>query len=267
MEIGDVRLDFRLALRVIDDDPPSQVVRLIPVFPEIRADIEAKTTIVWDLPQLCESIRRPGGYHVLNCECGISDHSGLTGLAFVAHPDNETVAWEIDIPDHAPALHEGWHGQAGFLRLHFRRTDYETDIRAMLAAVLSAGSPELPVEEYEPDNHHGEAYEHLQLLATANDWSRQPIFPPGSTLEFLPRQQDVVLDSKPWRGYTPRLFTRWAIMQAYIHWTRLHWQDGQLRIDDPAVCEEAGREFVAALRQSYREGVTAPDVIVNYRPA
>jgi hypothetical protein len=270
-EIRDAQLGFRLAFETIDgdDDPAYQVVRLIPEFPEVRANIEAKTTIVWDLPQLCQSIQKPGGYHVLNCECGIGDHSGLRGLAFVAHPDDETVVWEIDLPDHRTALHERWRDQTGFLRMHFRRADYESDIRAMLAAVLSAGSPELPVEEYAPDNHHGEAYEWLQSRAAANDWSRQQIFPPGTRLEFQPGQDShshVLRDGMPLRGYVPRLITRWSVAYAYNCWTRLFWKDGAFQIDDPVACDAAGRQFVARLQVSYAEGATAPDVTITYCP-
>lgn len=265
-EISVARFGYCLVFQTIHAEPTWRIARLIPKFPEVRADIGQDTDIVWDLPQLCESIRKPGGYHVLNCTCGISDHAGLMGLTFIAHPDDATVVWEIDIPDHRPALHERWRDQTGFLRLTFRRADYEADIRAMLAAVLAAGSPELPVEEYAPDNLQGEAYEWLQSRAAANDWSRQPIFPPGSVLEFQPDQCDTLLDGKPLRQYLPRLFTRWAVAQTYHHWTRLYWQNSQHRIDDPAACDAAGREFVGAMRESFAEGRTSPDTVVTYRP-
>lgn len=264
-EISVARLGHSLAFQTIHAEPPWQIARLIPAFPEVRPDIEENTDIVWDLSQLCESIRKPGGYHVLNCTCGISDHAGLDGLAFIAHPDDETVIWELDIPDHSPALHERWGGDSGFLRLVFNRAEYEADIRAMLAAVLVAGSTELPVEEYAPNNHNGEAYEWLQSLAAADDWSRQPVFPPGAVLEFQPGQLDTLLDGKPLRQYMPRLFTRWSVAQAYHRWTRLFWRGGQCRIDDPAACDAAGREFVTALRESFAEGRTAPGVSIRYR--
>lgn len=135
---------------------------------------------------------------------------------FVAHPDDETVVWKIGISDHWPALHERWRDKEGFLRLVFRREDYEADIRAMLEAVLTVGSPDLPpVEEYEPDNQHGEAYEWLQSWASANDWSRQPLLPEGTTLEFL-SDTDRLRDGKPLREYVPHLLTRW---------TRPFWRD------------------------------------------
>ncbi len=178
-ELRDVRLGFRLAFETTFSDSPYQIVRLIPEFPRVRPDIAETTDIVWDLPQLCESIRRPGGYDVLNCTCGLGDHAGLTGLAFVAHPDDATVVWEIDIAGHRAALDARWPEASGFLRLVFRRDDYEVDIRAMLDAVVSASSLEPPVEEYDP-NRGGDAYELLQARAADNDWSRQPVFDSGT---------------------------------------------------------------------------------------
>jgi hypothetical protein len=265
-EIRDARLGFRLAFQTIYADPPWQIVRLIPEFPEVRADIEEKTDVVWDLPQLCDSIRKPGGYHVLNCSCGLSDHAGLNQLAFVSHPDDETVVWEIDIHDHRPALHERWGNGSGFLRLIFRRTEYEADIRVMLDAVLSSGDPTLPpVEEYAPDNKQGEAYEWLQSWATANDWSRQPILPKGTTLEFLP-DTNRLRDGKPLREYVPCLLTRWAAMQAYQRWTHPFWRNAPTP-PDPISADANGQTFAIALQACYAEGRTAPGVTVSYCPA
>ena len=270
LEIRDARLGFRLG-------PPSVIgelehyrgIRPIPSFPEARADIETKTMIVWDLPKLCASIRRPGGYDVLNCSCGDGGHAGLWSPIFISHPDNDSVNWEIDISDCYPALDERWRDQTGFLRLHFRRADYEADIRTMLRTMVSVGQSTPPAKEDDPDRDDEDpdelAWEVLLQLAVADDWLRQPVFPPGSVLEFRPDQSAVLLDGKPLREYVPRLFTRWTVIQAYNHWTRLYWHDGRLRIDNPAACDAAGREFVARLQASYAEGQTAPGVTIIYR--
>ena len=259
-----VRLGYRLAFRPVDADPPAQDVRLVPVFPEVRPDIGEATEIVWDLPQLCESIRRPGGYDVVNCACGLGDHSNLTSLAFVAHPDNDTVVWEIDIPGHRPALDERWQEASGFLRLMFLRADYEADIRAMLDAVVTAGTPELLIDEYEP-GRGGCAWEHLQELAAANQWSRLPILRPGSVLEFqIMRNRFLLLDGKPGNMYAPRLFTRWSVSAAFNRWTDFFLMGRDLEENQRGACDEAGEAFVAALRDSFAEGNVAPDVIVRY---
>jgi hypothetical protein len=257
------RLGFRLAFQKFDD-PPTQTVRLIPVFPGVRPDIKEKTNIVWDLPQLLESIRRPGGYHVLNCSCGDTGHANILEAMFVAHPDDETVVWEIDIPSHRSALDEGLRATEGVLRITFNRAAYEADIFAMLDAVLSAGTPDLPVDEYDPDRG-GEAYERLQALAKKNDWSRQPILPPGSILDFRIHRDDwMLLDGRHLREYAPRLFTRRAALQAFDRWADFFLMGQDLQQCDRPACDEAGREFAAILQQCYQEGATAPGVTVRY---
>jgi len=266
LEVQGARLGFRLAFETTFSDPPYQTVRLVPEFPHVRPDIAETTDIVWDLPQLCESIQRPGGYDVLNCTCGLGDHADLMELAFVAHPDDATVVWEIDIPGHRPALEARWRETEGFLRLVFRREDYEADIRAMLAAVLSAGSPDLPVEEYDP-NRGGEVYELLQARAADGDWSRQPILRPGTLLEFrVARSSFLLLDGKPSNMYAPRLFTRWSAMAAFDHWADPFLLDRDLAESRGADCDEAGEAFAAVLRRCFAEGLAAPGVAVEYRP-
>ena len=267
MEIQEARLGYRLAFRELNVDPPAQDVRLIAVFPEVRPDIGETTDIVWDLPQLCESIRRPGGYDVLTCSCGDGGHAGIWGLIFVAHPDEGTVVWEVDIPDHRPALDPRWRDASGFLRLVFRRTDYEADIRAMLDAVVNAGTPELPIDDYEPDRG-GCVYEHLQELAAANQWSRLPVLRSGSVLEFqIMRNRFVLLDGKPGNIYAPRLFTRWAVSAAFDRWTDFFLMGRDLEENQRSACDEAGETFVAALRDSFAEGNVAPGVVVRYLTA
>lgn len=265
-EIRDVRLGYRLAFSQVEVDPPARDVRLIPVFPEVRPDIGVTTEIVWDLPQLCESVRRPGGYDVVNCTCGLADHSGLMSLAFVAHPDDDTVVWEIDIPGHRPALHPRWRDASGFLRLVFRRADYEADIRAMLDAVVNAGTPELPIDEYEP-GRGGCTFESLQDLAAKNQWSRLPLLRPGVAVEFRVAQQDFMLfDRRPSRIYAPRLFTRWAASAAFDRWADGFLPGRELEVCRRARCDQAGEAFAAVLRRCFAEGSTAPGVTVCYRP-
>ena len=266
MEIQEARLGFRLAFSPVEVDPPAQDVRLIPVFPEVRPDIGEKTEIVWDLLQLCESVRRPGGYDIVNCACGLGDHSDLMSPAFVAHPDAATVVWEIDIPGHRPALDARWREVGGFLRLVFRREDYEADIRAMLDAVVNAGTAELPIDDYDP-NLGGYVFESLQELAAENKWSRLPVLPPGTAVEFRVAYQHFLLfDGKPSNVYAPRLFTRWAASAAFDRWADYFLLGHDLEESRRADCDEAGEALAAELRRGFAEGQTAPGVAVAYRP-
>ena len=91
-ELHGVRLGFRRAVETCFSDPPYQTVRLIPEFPHVRSDIAEATDIVWDRPQLCESIRRPGGYDILDCSCGLGDHSDLVCFALGGHPRRTRAA-------------------------------------------------------------------------------------------------------------------------------------------------------------------------------
>ncbi|MCE9569759.1 MAG: hypothetical protein K8R10_07100 [Rhodocyclales bacterium] len=267
MEVQGARLGYRLAFRPVEADPPAQDVRLIPVFPEVRPDIGEKTEIVWDLPQLCESIRRPGGYDVVNCACGLGDHSNLMCPTFVAHPDDDTVVWEIDIPGHRPALDARWQETEGFLRLVFRREDYEADIRAMLDAVVNAGTPELPIDDYDP-NLGGCVFESLQELAAKNEWSRQPILRSGTVVEFRVAYRDFMLfNGKPSHTYAPRLFTRWAASAAFDRWMDHFLRARDLEESHRAECDQAGEAFAAVLRRCFAEDQTAPGVTVDYRPS
>ena len=266
-EMRDVRLGYRLAFRPVEADSPAQDVRLIPVFPEVRTDIGEKTEIVWDLPQLCESIRRPGGYDVVNCACGLGDHANLMSLAFVAHPDDDTVVWEIAIPGHRGALDERWGDASGFLRMVFRRAACEADIRAMLHAVVNASTAELAISGYDP-NLGGCVFENLQELAAKNEWSRQPILRSGTLVEFRVVYRDFMLfNGKPSHTYAPRLFTRWAASAAFDHWADYFLLGHDLEERRRAECDQAGEAFATVLRRCFAEGLTAPGVTVDYRSA
>ena len=287
------RLGYRLAFETVYDEPPYQAVSLIPVCPWIHPDIQKATTIVWDLPELLRSIQRPGGYQVLNCTCGVADDAELMALNYVAHPDDETVIWEVDVPGHRPALEKSFGESDGFSRATFRRAHYEADILGMLDAVLSAGTSALPVEEYNP-NRNGDSYQRLQELAANWDGSRQPILRPGSRLEIGFFDDELArLNGAAYRDYLPRLFTRWDTHVAFEHWRRyfarghgVTYTLAQEGIDidenvfgrgdarnrfhllherDREACDDAGRHFAAALSRSFAEGSSAPDVIVEYR--
>ena len=164
----------------------------------------------------------------------------------------------------------------------------------MLDAVLSAGSVDLPVEEYDP-NRGGESYELLQARATANDWSRQPVFRSGTRLEIGVFDEELLmLDGKVSRDYLPRRFTRWAQHAAFEDWTaylsrgfavasalaesgtaidgrRFAGRDEINRFylvheSQRATCDAAGRRFADLLQRGFVEGQTAPGVTIEYRP-
>lgn len=163
----------------------------------------------------------------------------------------------------------------------------------MLDAVVNAGTPELPIDDYDP-NRGGGVYEHLQGLAAVNQWSRLPVLHSGARLEIGFFDENLLmLDGKVSRDNLPRRFTRWAQHAAFGYWTAhvcrgfaiasvLAEQgiaiDGRrfvgrdetncfylLRESRRAECDAAGRCFADLLQRGFAEGQTAPGVTVDYR--
>lgn len=286
------RLDWKLEYDTIYADPPWLIVRLVPGFPQCNPTIN-ETSIVFDLFDLFNSAKRPGGYFLLNCTCGDSSHAGIEEMVFVSHPDADTVIWELDVPGLSPALADCWQSENGFLRLVFNREEYETDIRAMLGDVRSAGSASLPVERLEP-NFQGLAYERAMALRCDEYWPREPVLRAGTLLEFgLFGPNLLLINGKPDLGWPIRLFTRWSALAAFKRWIgyvsrgyALRYEFGDdasginlswfteperrndfflLRETERTACDKAGAAFVRTLRACFAEGATAPGVKVRYR--
>ncbi|HOW75379.1 MAG TPA: hypothetical protein P5102_02665 [Candidatus Competibacteraceae bacterium] len=265
---------------------------MIPSFPECHPTIK-ETGIVLDLLELFNSARRPGGYFLLNCTCGDPSDVDIKDMVFVSHPDIDTVIWELDVHGLGPALEECWSLHHGFLRLVFKREEYEADLRTMLRDVRSAGSPDLSVEELDPGGCA--AYEWAMALHCDEPWLQEPVLPAGTRLEFGLFGTDLlIIDGKPDRGWPVRLFTRWSAQAAFKQWigyvTRgyaIRYELGEeemsslnlawfsaperrnnfflLRESERADCDEAGAALVRTLQSCFAEGVTAPDVEVWYR--
>ena len=210
------RLGWTLADETTYADPPGLTVRLVPSFPECHPAIN-EAGIVFDLLDLFRSARRPGGCFLLNCTCGYPPDAGIEEMVLVSHPDADTVIWELEVGGLGPALAEGWSSQTGFLRLVFRREEYEADLRAMVRDVRSAGSTALPVEELDPGGC--EAYERAMALHDEELCLREPLLPAGTVLEFgLFGPNLLVIDGKPDLGWPVRLFTRGSALAAFKRW-------------------------------------------------
>lgn len=286
------RLAWTIAHETIFSEPPVRHVRFIPTFPCCNPAI-ADAGIVWDLLTLAACGRRPGGYDVLNCQCGYEPHAGIEEMVFVSHPDPASVVWEIDARDLATALAPEYSGRDGYVRLVFGRLEYESDVCAMLDALRSAAAVAPAIEELYPDER-GMAYEAALALDCAQPWTREPILAPGTVVEFGFRGEDLcAIDGKPDRGSPKRLFPRWSVKAAFETWIRracrgfavpYATQDSRAvadlaRYTEPAVqnhffllressraaCDRAGEDLAAQLRACFREGATAPGVEVRYR--
>lgn len=298
------RLGWKLEHETIYADPPWLTVRLIPWFPQCNPSID-KTGIVFDLLDLLDSARRPGGYFLLNCTCGDPSDAGIEEMVLVSHPDADTVIWEMDVRGLGSALAEYWRPENGFLslaftteseflRLVFKREEYEADISAMLRDIRDAGSANLPVEELEP-NIQGEAYEQAMILRCDERWPREPLLRAGTVLEFgLFGPNLLIIDGKPDLGWPVRLFTRWSALAAFKRWIgyvsrghairyalgedacdmNLPWFTDKerrndfflLREHERTACDEAGTVLASTLHACFSEGATAPGVEVRYQP-
>ncbi|HNA28568.1 MAG TPA: hypothetical protein PLL19_03170 [Thiobacillaceae bacterium] len=238
------RLGWRLRHGEIMFDPELPIVTyaLTPIFP-MCADRLAERRIVWNLWALMDSARRPGGHDILTCECGQPPHARLEESVLVSHPDDESVVWELDIQGLKPALAEVPTDLEGFVRLVFRRPDYEADIRAMLREVGRVQGSSIPVaglmevrgQDFLVENHpefrhvvadlfeptvrgdyDGEALARLDAEA---EWPREPLFPPGTRVEIgLFGGELCLVDGRASRLWIERWFTRWTVLDAYRQW-------------------------------------------------
>lgn len=196
---------------LIHDDPPYLVMQSIPNFPGCCDKLDERG-MVWDVLVLIDSAKRPGAYQLLTCDCGYAPDAGLDETVLVSHPDEQTVIWELDIAGLRPALDDSFADVAsGFIRLVFRREEYESDIRAMVSGLQCVGRTSFPVqpetdkyglqslfqsygfqspdqttimvEELEP-NTKGVALERLLEMDANAPWSREPMWSRNTVVEF-----------------------------------------------------------------------------------
>ena len=226
---------------IFDPNQPYVEFSLTPEFPWCSDEL-AKWGIVWSLRDLLASVRSPGAYQLVTCECGYAPDAGLEERICVSHPDAASVVWEIDIKGLAPALDDALAEIDGFIRLRFFRDEYEADIRAMLREVQETAYkpvslaqmtaavgveyfrneyPEclsLPAEVFEPGERGCDLEDFVAMDCDA-PWGRKPVLRAGRLLEiglfgvWMARVDGSV--DKDWIG---RWFTRWATLAAFRAW-------------------------------------------------
>ena len=162
-----------------DKSPTEQVLKFIPAL-ECGLEMAGEyDDIVLDLKALLESARKPGGYFLLTCECGIADDADIHELIFVQHPSPNTIAWELDIQGLRSALvKETWlTHQDGYVRLIFERSQYVADLRRMVVEVQQANNE---LELYEVAARDYGFVEELLAFDFNAPIIAEAIFPPGS---------------------------------------------------------------------------------------
>jgi hypothetical protein len=238
------RLDWRLrhGELIFYPDTPSVTFALTPVFIGCSEKL-AELGIAWNLWALLDSVRRPGAYFLLNCECGIPSDAGLEEPISVSHPDDETVVWEIDIRGSAPALEDWIAWQEGFIRLVFARADYEAGVRAMLREVQRVYREPVPVASltglhgssgldqaypgishavadiFEPGMHGNCDVEEFAAMDADVARPREPLLPPGTVLEIGFFGSELYrVDGQTRYDWLGRWFTRYAVADAFRVW-------------------------------------------------
>ena len=224
-------------------DVPTVSFGLMPVFPGCSARL-AERDIVWSLWSLMDSVRRPGGHWILNGECGHPDDAGIGQPVCVAHPDERTVIWELDVSDLGVALDEPLAARRGFVRLVFDRAEYEAAVRAMLREVRATADTRVPFGELAGLHHsnllaseypassdavadvfvpaeHGECdAEELLALDIEAPWPREALFAPGTLVEIGLFGSDLHrVNGGPSQAWLGRYFTRWAALGAFRAWS------------------------------------------------
>ena len=238
------RLGWRKRYREIIFYPgaPSLSFSLAPAFPGCGDKLDERG-IVWDLWRLMESVRRPGAYSILNCECGYPPDADLETHVIVSHPDHGTVVWELDCRGLSPALDDAFVHLDSFLRLVFEREAYEAEVRAMLREVQQTARTPVPVVDlseahgfggmekkypgcrfvadyiFEPTVHGNCDAEEFCALDAEAGWLREPLFVPGTLLEIGFFGDELLrIDGCVHHDWIGHWFTRWEALVAFNQW-------------------------------------------------
>lgn len=270
---------------IIHDDPPYLVMQSIPDFPGCHGEL-GERGIVWDVLTLVDSVKRPGAHQLITCECGYAPDAGLDEAVLVSHPDAQTVIWELDIAGLRPALDDSFADvEDGFIRLIFRREEYESDIRAMVSELQCVGKtsfsvhPEtdeyglqrllhghgfpfpdtstIMVEQLEPDTK-GIALNRLLETGASAPWVPEPLWPKNTMVEFgffskRDGHELMKIDDSDsgscWPGW---YFTRWQALEAFRAWLSFVKRPWALSGEQQAPAGVGKNEFVL-LRETDRE--------------
>lgn len=272
-------------------DAPSVTFSFTPVFPGCADDLAAKG-IVWDMQALLDSVRQPGGYSILSCECGYPPDAYIEEHVCVSHPDGRSIVWELDCRGLAPTLNETWRRDEGFVRLIFDRDEYESDVRTLLRTLQSTARTVIPfddlsflehgadlrkeyphlsgahADEFEPD-HKGDDIEDFLALDANAPWQRKPLFPPGTLFEIGPFGHDWYrIDGQIRRTWIGRWFTRWQALDAWRQWMAcmVPAASAGQRLLIAKKRHQCGQCFAEIMQACFDEGMTAPGVTVRHVP-
>lgn len=278
------RLGWKLGRSFIYGDatsnqPTEQELKFIPVL-ECGLKLAGKLEdIVLDLKALIASAVQPGGYYLLNCECGYPDDCEIDEMIFVHHPNEHSIVWELDVQGlRSVLIKEDWlTHQSGYVQLVFDREQYEADLRRMVVEVKQEYAI-LELYGLAPNDY--EFTEHLLVSDVNLPFVVEPLLPPGSHLEFRLEGSELCwLDGKKLNRWPTYLFPCWQVNQAFKEWIEFVQRGFSIKdavqtletnhfylLDENsrAACDAAGDDLVKKLRACVNQGINFPDITVSY---
>lgn len=138
------RLGWELECRPLrgtdSDQPVDQDIFFRPKLTSVLRMEDEYRQVVLDLKVLIESVRKPGAYFLLNCECGIADDAGIRDEIIVHYPNAHFIVWEFDVQAYRVLLQQDSRvaKKSGRVRLIFIREQYEADVRCMMEEAKQA---------------------------------------------------------------------------------------------------------------------------------
>lgn len=194
-----------------------------------------------EIARFINSLIMPGDHEIITCTCGYADHAGIDVSVLVAHPDKDTIVWELDAENYY-FLFDNIQKQDGFLRITFMRDVYEIAVRAALHKAMEMQKLPLTPEEfcnYQLKDNLSLKSEDLQkfplfvdemmpnntdvdefcIKELQRDWKPSPLFEPNTQIEIGVFGDNYARSSSNRvSGYIQDYFTRWKVWKAYTHW-------------------------------------------------
>ena len=217
------------------------------------------------------------GQTIPHQRCGYAPDAEVNECVFVSHPSADLIVWHLDWLQYRHHINSALTENGSGLVLHFQRSEYEADLRAMWHEVAAAKTV-LPIE-LKPLDVDG--LDRLQVsMDGAMPMQPEPVLPPGSILEFgFSGRECIRVNSQPVFWWPPHLLPDGRTHDAFDAWIAFVKRGFSLspeltpsndffllREEDREACNEAGFHLVACLREAWAASVPPQSVDVRYRP-
>lgn len=153
------RLEYRPIFEKNSDQPIDQDLYFRPALHCVLAIEDKYNQAVLDLNALLESVKKPGRYFLLNCECGLADDAGIMDEIVVRYPNAHFIVWEFEAQAYRSLLQQDsrFAKRDGRVRLIFTREQYEADLQRMVDEAKQANE-RLELSDIEPNDYRFTEY-------------------------------------------------------------------------------------------------------------